>query len=164
MRRAASFCVTLVSAVPCAIVVYRPPSSDFRPFLDDAGKVLLTAAAHPTETIVCGDFNTRYVDPTCTNATNLADLLETAGFVQHVNSPTHERGNTLDLGITSSTSHIIATPVTPTTLITDHYAVECEHHQPKPKCMKRHVQYRKFTAIDNDRFAADLEASVFHAS
>ena len=145
------------------IVVYRPPSSDFRSFLDDVGKVLLTAATHPTETVVCGDFNTRYGDPTCTNATNLADLLETSGFVQHVDSPTHERGNILDLVITSSTSHIIATPVKPTTLITDHSTVECELHQPKPKCLKRHVQYRKFAAIDNGRFAADLEASDFHA-
>ena len=114
VRHAASFCVTLVSAVRCACSsfrVYRPPSSDFRSFLDDVGKVLLTAAAHPTETVVCGDFNTRYGDQTCTNATNLAGLLETSGFVQHVNSPTHERGNILDLVITSSTSHIIATAV-----------------------------------------------------
>ena len=36
------------------IVMYRPPSSYFRTFLDDVSKVLLTAAAHPTETIVCG--------------------------------------------------------------------------------------------------------------
>ena len=80
-------------------------------------KVLLNAAAHPTETVVCGDFNTRYGDPTCTNATNLSDLLETSGFVQHVNSPTHERGSILDLVITSSTSHIIATAVKPNKLI-----------------------------------------------
>ena len=63
------------------IVVYRPPPSDFRPFLDDIGNVLLTAAAHPTEIVVCGDFNTRYGDPTCTNATDLADLLETSGWL-----------------------------------------------------------------------------------
>ena len=144
------------------IVVYRPPSSVFRSFLDDVGKVLLTAAAHPTETVVCGDFNTRCGDQTCTNATNLADLLDTSGFVQHVNNPTHELSNILDLVITSSTSHIIATAVKPTTLITDHYAVECQLHQPKPKCLKRHVQYRKFAAIDNGQFAADLEASDIH--
>ena len=145
------------------IVVYRPPSSDFRQFLEDMGKVLLTAAAHPTETVVCGDFNTRYGDPTCTNATNLADLLDTSGFVQHVKSPTHEHGNTLDLVITSGTSQIIAAAVKPTTLVTDHYVVECELHQPKPKCLKRHIEYRKYAAIDNGQFAADLEASDIHA-
>ena len=95
------------------IVVYRPPMSYFRSFLDDVGKVLLIAAAHPTETVVCGDFNTRYGDPTCTDATNLADLLGTSGFVQHVKGSTHERGNIFDLVITSETSDIIATAVKP---------------------------------------------------
>ena len=114
------------------IVVYPPPTSDFRSFLDDVGKVLLIGAAHPTETVVCGDFNTRYGDPTCTDATNLADLLGTSGFVQHVKRSTHERGNILDLVITLETSDVIATAVKPTTMITDHYAIECELHQPKP--------------------------------
>ena len=70
--------------------------------------------------------------------------------------------NILDLVITSGTSQITATAVKPTTLITDHNAVECELHQPKPKRMKRHVQYRKYAAIDNGQFAADLEASDIH--
>ena len=41
--------------------------------------------------------------------------------------------------------------------------MECELHQPKPKCLKRHVEYRKYAAIDNGQFAADLEASDIHA-
>ena len=41
---------------------------------------------------------------TCTDATNLVDLLETYGFVQHARGATHERGNLLDLVITSETS------------------------------------------------------------
>ena len=36
----------------CVVFIYRPPSSDFRSFLADMGKVLLTAAAHPTETVL----------------------------------------------------------------------------------------------------------------
>ena len=35
----------------------------------------------PTETVVCGDFNTKCGDPTCTDAVNLADLLDTAVFL-----------------------------------------------------------------------------------
>ena len=48
LRNARIDCTTRV------IVMYRPPSSCFRTFLDDVSKVLLIAAAHPTETIVCG--------------------------------------------------------------------------------------------------------------
>ena len=48
-----------IGCIPRAIVVYRPPSSDFGSFLDDVGKMLIIAAAHPSETVVCGDFNIR---------------------------------------------------------------------------------------------------------
>ena len=85
LRNARIDCTTRV------IVMYRPPSSCFRTFPDDVSKVLLIAAAHATETIVCGDFNTRYKDPTCTNANNLANLLDTSDFMQRVSDATHER-------------------------------------------------------------------------
>ena len=145
------------------IVLYRPPTSDFRPFLDDVGKALLIAAVHHTETVRGGDFKTRYVDPTCTEAKNLTDLLETSCFVQHARGVTHERGNTLNLVITSETSHLIVTAITPMMLITDHYAIECDLHQTNLIRLKRHVGYRKYAAIDNNRFAADLAASDVHA-
>ena len=92
------------------IVMYRSPSSCFKTFLDDVSKVLLIAAAHPTETIVCGDFNTRYKDSTCIDAINLAYLLDTSDFVQHVSGATHERGNILDLIVTAKTSNLLTTP------------------------------------------------------
>ena len=150
LRNARIDCTTRV------IVMYRPPSSCFKTFLDDVSKVLLIAAAHPTETIVCGDFNTRYKDSTCTDAINLADLLDTSGFVQHVSGATHERGNTLDLIITAKTSSLLATPVSPTTLLTDHYALECDLNVEKPERPKRRVRYRKFASIDKRAFTADI--------
>ena len=93
-----------------------------------------------------------------TDAVNLADLLDTAGFEQHVTGATHERGNTLDLVITAKAMHPIFTAVRPTSLITDHYAVECELLQSKPDRLKRHVMYRKYSAINNSSFAANLES------
>ena len=151
LRNAHTSCTTRV------VVMYRPPNSCFGTFLDDVSKVLLIAGTHPTETVVCGDFNTKYDDPTCTDAVNLADLLDTAGFEQHVTGATHERGNTLDLVITAKAQHPIFTAVRPTSLITDHYAVECELLLSKPDRLKRHVTYRKYSAINNSSFAADLE-------
>ena len=153
--------VTLCNAhIDCTtrvIIMYRQPSSCFRTFLDDVSKVLLIAAAHPTETIVCGDFNTRYKDSTCTNANNLADLLDTSGFVQHVSDATHEHGNILDLITKAKTSGLLATPVSPTTLLTDHYVVECElNNIMKPERPKRRVCYRKFASINKQVFSADI--------
>ena len=48
-------------------------------------------------------------------------------------------------------------------MITDHYAIECKLHQPKPTRLKRHVNYQRYAAIDNSRFAADLAAADFNA-
>ena len=138
-------------------VMYRPPNWCFGTFLDDVSTVLLIAGTHPTETVVCWDFNTKYGEP------NLADLLDTAGFTQHVTGATHERGNTLDLVITAKTSHPIATAVKPTSLITDHYAVECELLQSKPSRLKRHITYRKQSAINNNIFAAGLRSFNLNA-
>ena len=90
---------------------------------------------------------------------NLADLLETHGFVQHVQGATHERGNTLDLVITSGTSHVINTTVELETFLTDHGVIVCELRQPKPERLTRRVQYRKYSAIDGCRLTADLAAS-----
>ena len=56
---------------------------------------------------------------------NLADLLDTSGFVQHVSGATHVRGNTLDF-VTAKTYNLLTTPVSPTTLFTDYYALECD--------------------------------------
>ena len=67
---------------------------------------------------------------------------------------TDERGNTLDLVITAKALHHIFTAVRPTSLITDH---ECELLQSKPDCLKRHVTYRKYSAINNSSVAADLQ-------
>ena len=150
LRNARIDCTTRV------LVMYRPPSSCFRTFLDDVAKVLLIAAAHPTETIVCGDFNSRYKDSTCTNANNLAYLLDTSGVVQHVSDATHERGNILYLIITAKTSGLLATPVSPTTLLTDHYVLECELNVMKPEGPKRRVCYRKFASLNKRVFFADI--------
>ena len=120
------------------IVVYRPPTCNFRTFLDDVGKILLIAAAYPTVTVVCGDFNTLYGDSTSADAMNLADLLDT------------------HLVITYGTSNVIPTIVELETFITDHRVIECELPLAKPERMTRRVQYRKHSAIDGSRLTADL--------
>ena len=153
--------VTLSNArIDCTtreVVMYRPPSSCFRTFPDDVSKVLLIAAAHSTETIVCGDFNTRYEDSTCTDAINLADLLDTSNGVQHVSSATHdEHGNILDLIITAKTYNLLSISISPScTLLTDPYVLECGVNVVKPERPKRPLCYRNLAQIDKRAFTAD---------
>ncbi|KAI0227439.1 putative chitinase 1 [Lamellibrachia satsuma] len=77
-----------IGCITRVIVVYRPPTSNFRTFLDDVGKILLIAAAHPTESVICGDFNTRYGDSTCADAMKLDMVLYNMYKVQHTSAAT----------------------------------------------------------------------------
>ena len=123
------------------LVVYRPPSSSLpRAFLDDFTELLNTVANHLSETIMCGDFNIRYNNSQSTDVANCADLLDCAGFIQHMTEATHVSGNILDLVVTHRCSSIIASPVIPTTLLTDHHAVECELRYGKPGRQTHRVQ------------------------
>ena len=140
-----TLCNCRVDYITRVNVMHSPLSSRFRTFLDDVSKVLLVAATHATETIVCGDFNTIYKHLTCTDTINLVDLLDTSGFVQHVSSATHERGDILDLIIIAKTFNLLSTYVRPTTLLTDHYVPECVR-----------VFYRKFESIDKRASTADI--------
>ena len=60
--------------------------------------------------------------------------------------------------ITAKALHLIFTAVRPTSLFTEHYTVECELLQSKPDRLKRHVTYRKYSAINNSSFATDLKS------
>ena len=138
-------------------VIYRPPSSSLpRDFLDDLGAILKSAATHPGESIICGDFNVHFGNTHSTAALNLANLLENAGFVQHVTSATHVSGNILDLLITHQLSSMIASSVRSTHLLTDHHVVECDITVSKPARPKRTVTYRKYSSIDKCAFATDI--------
>ena len=138
-------------------VIYRPPSSSLpRDFLDDLGAILNSAATHPGESIICGDFNVHFGNTQSTAALNLANLLDNAGFVQHVTSATHVSGNILELLITHQLSSMIASSVRSTYLITDHHVVECDITVSKPARPKRTVIYRKYSSIDKCAFATDI--------
>ncbi len=140
------------------LVVYRPPSSSLpRAFLYDFTQLLNNVANTVNETIICGDFNIKY-NTQSTDVANFADLLDCAGFIQHVTDSTHVSGNLLDLVITHRCSNIITSPVIPTTLLTDHHAVECELRYGKPARQTHRVQYRKYSSIDQKAFTEDVRS------
>ena len=67
-------------------------------------------------------------------------------------------GNVLDLVITHRCSNIITSPVIPTTLLTDHHAVECELRYGKPARQTHQLQYRKYSSIDQKAFNEDVRS------
>ncbi|KAI0228265.1 Zinc finger MYND domain-containing protein 15 [Lamellibrachia satsuma] len=82
-----------------------------------------------------------------------------------VKGVTHEHGNTLDPVITSEASHVIATAVTPMMLITDHYAIESELHQPKScPCASCITDYHGFTGDESNKFGVSSESLFLTSS
>ena len=130
-------------------------------------KTIYSNKPHPPCDCQCGGYTlissvggyTILVGSACSVAhNNFADLLDCAGFIQHVADSTHASGNVLDLIITNRCSNIITSHVIPTTLLTDHHAVECELRYGKPARQTHRVQYRKYSSIDHKAFTEDVRS------
>ena len=66
-------------------------------------------------------------------------------------------GNILDLIITPVASELLLSAAQTTSLISDHYAVECNIRCTKPHAVKQDITYRKLKTVDNEAFSLELE-------
>ena len=86
-------------------IIYRTPYSEKHPvvvatFLSEFAEYLESIVLSSERLLVVGDMNI-YVDvPDDADAITFLDLLECMGLIQHVITPTHRSGHTLDLIIT----------------------------------------------------------------
>ena len=131
------------------ILLYRPPTFSANFFLEPFNTILQEASVLGEHVIICGDFNTHYNNERC--PCNLAQLIDQCGFQQSVQSPTHARGDTLDLIITPLRSNILVSKPGITVQIYDHFVVECYVNFKKPRTHT--LTYR---SIDSERFSSDL--------
>ena len=106
--------------------IYRPPSSSKSIFLEEFGSLLVTLGTDAADRLmICGDFNLPGISPNKIDD-DLADLLNSTSFTQHIDAPTrhdsnHTRSSLLDLIITSSTSKFVSsTSVVSSHEISDH--------------------------------------------
>ena len=90
------------------------------------------------------------------DAVKFRELLESIGLQQHVNVPTHIRGHTLDLIITSHSENIVISPPRTDYLFSDHMPVHCNLLVNKPCLKKSHLSYRKLKSINVDALRNDL--------
>ena len=94
--------------------IYRPPSSSKSVFLEEFGSLLATLGTDAADRLmICGDFNLPGMSPDKIDD-DLADLLNSTCFTQHVNASTrhdshYTKSSLLDLIITPSTSKFVST-------------------------------------------------------
>ena len=105
--------------------------------------------------LVAGDFNIHVDIPDNSDSVNFIDLLDSMGLVQHVKSPTHQHGHTLDLLITREHDSLVQDLPKSDCFLSDHCTVMCDLNLSKPPLIVKEVSYRKLKAIDIQAFKDD---------
>ena len=82
--------------------------------------------------VIAGDFNFHVDDLNNRDAPKFTDLLESVNLIQHVKSPTHRHGHTLDLIITRKEEDMIADVQVLADVYSDHRVICCKINHPKP--------------------------------
>lgn len=104
--------VKSTSSVFILVAIYRPGSKAVsQKFFNELTTLFESLVTHRCPVIVTGDFNIRVDRPGDSSAVRFAELLASFDLVQHVKSPTHDLGGTLDLVITKSEDKISNTIV-----------------------------------------------------
>ena len=108
--------------------------------------------------LILGDFNVHFNDSESVESKQLDTLFETYSLHQHVLSPTHQQGHTIDLLLTRADDAPEEVRVTDP-LISDHSAVIFQLSTSKPPLPVRIVQSKNFQAFDAAAFRRDIQES-----
>lgn len=146
------------------LIIYRPPYSEENPvptstFFTEFADYLESVILSPEELLITGDFNIHVDNPDNVDARHLLELLDSMALIQHVASPTHVSGHTLDLIITRNFSKLITNKPITDRFISDHCAVLCDLNTPKPPTLQENISYRKLKHIDLKSFQDDISTS-----
>ena len=109
--------------------------------------------------LITGDFNIHVDvvgDPV---RAKFFDLLEAMDMLQHVTTPTHESGHTLDLIITRQCDALVKDPPVSDYHISDHWSVTCLLNLEKPTITRKTKTIRKTKNIDTAALSNELAAS-----
>ena len=98
--------------------------------------------------LITGNFNI-HVDGVGDPArAKFLDLLEAMDLLEHVNTPTHESGHTLDLIITRECDALVKDPPVSDYHISDHWSVTCRLNLDKSMITGKTKTFRKTKNID----------------
>lgn len=143
------------TSVMCGLI-YRPPSSSVSAFINELSS-LCAYLNNYDEIIILGDFNLSFSSPrelhTC-----LDSVLTMFDLQQHVQLPTHSKGNILDLILTRSPSPIVD-DVRITDGVSDHNAIFFNINFSSPYGAKNNAVYkttRRLRKLNLELFQADL--------
>lgn len=105
------------------VVLYRPGGSKLKPqFFEDLRLLLEKASNLHLEIVLAGDVNICMNFSNSTSTLDFLDVVEMFDLSQHVRSPTHEAGNTIDVLCTSRNRNCLKVQVADVGL-SDHFLI-----------------------------------------
>lgn len=138
------------------VAIYRPgsvPPSD--QFHSDFSSLLDSLSLHSCPVFVLGDINLHLDDETCSHAERFVSTVDSRGFHQLIEVPTHVRGHTLDVVIVSDPSSVMNTSVDPP-VISDHSLIEVDTSVTLEPVRRRTIHRRPWAKIDKSALLTDL--------
>ena len=147
-------------------VIYRVPYSQSHPvplsdFFEEFEELLCEFHNISAPIILCGDFNLHINKPDDPDGQRFISTMDSYGYTQHVNFPTHMNGNTLDLIFTRDSDNISVLNISEHDFISDHCFVHCNIALPSTALELKQFSYRKFKNIDFTKMQTDITESSF---
>ena len=102
-----------------------------------------------------GDINLHLDEETSSDAERFASAVDSRGFHQLIEAPTHVRGHTLDVVIVSDPSNVVNTSVDPP-VFSDHSLIEVHTSLSLEPVRRRTIHRRPWSRISKTAFLTDL--------
>jgi hypothetical protein len=148
------------------IVIYRPPTSrknnfTLTAFLEEFEDFLAEMITRQERIILLGDFNIHWDDAENSGVKTFRSLIDTFQLKQHIDTPTHRDGHTLDLIMTSSsiTPHVNSIEVQDIHL-SDHYLVTFSLRTKKEAIPRIQKNSRKLKSISITSMSDTLQRNL----
>lgn len=125
-------------------------------FFDDFISLFTSLLSYSCQIFICGDINIHFEKPNDNLTTQCLNILETFGFVQLIDGPTHVSGGCLDLVITRSDPLVENIYIHPPAQVSDHSFISftaCNYVTLACPCVRTIRCWRNFSI---DAFTRDL--------
>ena len=136
------------------VIVYSTSQASL--FFDEFASFPESLSITSTSLLITGDFNFHDDVNHDQNARRFLDLLDTFNLKEHISTPTHRSGHTLDLIITREDDKIASNFIVHDPVISDYLAVHCQLAFTKPPFEKKEIHYWKLRSIDKMAFYQDI--------
>ena len=112
----------------------------------------------PGSSVILGDINFHYDQPSKTYEAKMIDILGDFGYSQSVLEPTHKKGHILDWVMHRPTDDIIKSTSVSNELVSDHHCVIIDINVVPPTPPSKFIEKRKIKSMDREAFGRDLSA------